>query len=94
MKIRGIIWLRSVVDKLLIKHNVTTDEVEAALDGATRIRRLERGHVEDEDLYVAFGRSGSGRYLTIFFIYKTSQEALVISARQSTQREKRAYGRK
>ena len=30
MKLKGIVWLRNVIDKLLWKHNVTTDEVEYA----------------------------------------------------------------
>jgi hypothetical protein len=28
MKLKGIIWLEKFVDKLLRKHNITTDEAE------------------------------------------------------------------
>ncbi len=28
MRLTGVIWLRDVVEKLLLKHAVTTDEVE------------------------------------------------------------------
>lgn len=34
------------------------------------------------------------RYLIIYFIHKTKGEALIVSAREMTQKEKRAYGRK
>ena len=93
MRIHGTIWLREVVDKLLVKHGVTTGEVEEALARASGFRRLERGTVRGEDLYVAFGRSHSGRYLTVFFIFKSSGDALIVSARDSTKRERRNHGR-
>ena len=94
MKLTGIIWLREVVDKLAWKHNVTTDEVEEALAAARRFRFIEIGDVEGEDLYAAMGRTAAGRYLIIYFVYKTTREALIISAREMTKREKRAYAKK
>ena len=94
MRLTGIIWLREVVDKLAWKHNVTTDEVEEALAAARRFRFIETGDVEGEDLYAAMGRTTAGRYLIIYFVYKTTREALIISAREMTKREKRAYAKK
>ncbi len=94
MKILGIIWLRDVVDKLQWKHNVTTEEVEEVLLSQPHFRRLEKGRVVGEDLHGAFGRSHSGRYLTVLFIYKASRDALPISARDMTTRERRTYGRR
>jgi len=93
MKINGIIWLRSVIDKLLRKHQVETDEVEEVFSSRPRYRHLERGDVEGEDLYAAFGRTQAGRYLTVFFIYKTTREALVVSARDMTRKERKTYGK-
>lgn len=94
MKISGIIWLRDVVDKLSWKHNVETDEVEEVFRNSPRYRFMETGDIENEHLYAAFGRSDSGRYLIIFFIHKSPGEALVISAREMTQKEKKSYGKK
>jgi uncharacterized DUF497 family protein len=51
------------------------------------------GDVEGEDLYAAFGRTQVGRYLTVFFIYKTTREALVVSARDMTRKERKTYGK-
>ncbi len=94
MRLTGIVWLREVVDKLAWKHSVTTDEVEEALTAARRLRFIETGDVEGEDLYAAMGRTAAGRYLIIYFVYKTTKEALIISAREMTRREKRAYAKK
>jgi uncharacterized protein len=94
MRIEGLVWLREVVDKLAWKHRVSADEVEEAFTCGASFRFLERGDVEGEDLYAARGRTAAGRYLIIFFIYKASGEALVISAREMTKKEKQAYAEK
>jgi uncharacterized DUF497 family protein len=94
MKINGIIWLRNVIDKLLWKHHVTTDEVEEVFNRSPRYRFLEKGDVESEDLYSAMGRTEAGRYLTVYFLHKVTGEALVISARDMKKKERRLYGKK
>lgn len=94
MRITGIIWLREVVDKLARKHQVTTDEVEKTLTAARRFRFIETGDVGGEDLYAAMGQTEAGRYLIIYFIYKVTREALIVSAREMTRKEKRAYAKK
>ena len=94
MKIAGIIWLRNVVDKLAWKHAITTDEVEEVLNRAPRYRFIEIGDVEGENLYTALGRTEAGSYLIVYFVHKATGEALVISARNMTKKEKRAYGKK
>jgi uncharacterized DUF497 family protein len=94
MNITGIIWLREVVDKLAWKHRVTTEEVEEALAAARRFRFIEIGDVEGEDLYAAMSRTAAGRYLILYFVYKITKEALIISAREMTRKEKRAYAKK
>jgi len=94
LSIAGLIWLRSVVEKLSVKHGVSQEEVEQVFDNAPRLRRIARGNVVDEDLYAATGRSDAGRYLIVFFIQKLSGEALVISARDMSQRERRQYAEK
>lgn len=39
-------------------------------------------------------RTVAGRYLIIYFVYKATKEALIISAREMTKKEKRAYAKK
>ena len=94
MKITGIIWLREVVEKLARKHNLTTEEVEEALRSVRRFLFIETGDVEGEDLYAAMGRTEAGRYIVIYFVHKRTGEALVVSARNMTRREKRYYAKK
>lgn len=94
MKIRGIIWLRNIVDKLAWKHNVKTEEVEGVFNRMPHYRFIENGDVEGENLYAALGRTEAGRYLIVFFIHKTTDEALIISARDMTRRERKIHARK
>ncbi len=94
MKITGIIWLETIVDKLAYKHNVETDEVEDLLKNRPQFHFAEKGDREDEDMYFALGQTEAGRYLIVFFIHKITGEALVLSARDMTKAERRRYGRK
>lgn len=94
MEITGVIWLRNIVDKLADKHQVATDEVEEILARRPRGQRVARGRVAGEDVYSVIGQPSSGRYLIIFYVYKLTREALVISARDATSQERRRYGRK
>ena len=94
MKITGLIWLREVVEKLAGKHHLTTDEVEEALRAVRRFRFIETGDVEGEDLYAALGRTAAGRYVIIYFVHKRTGEALIISARNMTRKERRFYAKK
>lgn len=94
MRIEGIIWLRDVVDKLVSKHQVETYEVEEVLNGKPRVRFVEKGDREGEDVYLALGQTDSGRYLAVLYIYKQTREALILSARDMATKERRQYGKK
>jgi uncharacterized DUF497 family protein len=94
MKIEGVIWLRTIVDKLAVKHHVEPHEVEQALDNKPKIRFLEKGEREGENVYMALGQTDAGRYLAILFIYKMTHEALILSARDMAPKERRQYGKK
>jgi uncharacterized DUF497 family protein len=83
-----------VVDKLISKHQVETDEVEEVLSGKPKIRFVEKGEREGEDVYLALGQTASGRYLAVLFIYKQTKEALILSARDMAAKERRRYGKK
>ena len=94
MKITRVIWLRDIVDKLEWKHQVLPEEVEDVLKSQPRYRRIARGHVRGEDVYGVLGQTSAGRYLSIFFIRKSNNAALVISAREMDAKERRQYERK
>lgn len=93
MRILGIIWLHSVVEKIATKHGVDTEEVHEVCGGRPQIRRLQRGKVEGEDLYAAYGRTDAGRLLTVIFIRKAGSRALIITARDMDAKERRQYAK-
>ena len=91
MKIEGVVWLEHIVEKLEVKHKVQTSEVEEVLKNKPRLRRIEKGKVRGENLYVATGQSDNGRYLAVFFLYKTSKLALIVTAREMDKKERNSY---
>ncbi|MFQ5439419.1 MAG: hypothetical protein ACE5DK_11390 [Paracoccaceae bacterium] len=93
MRIVDIIWLPGVIDKLDWKHNVQPEEVDQVLFGRPCFRKVQKGHIPGEDLYAASGQTEVGRYLIIFFIYKSTREALILSARDMDKKERRQYER-
>lgn len=93
MYVADVIWLPDIVDKLAWKHHVSPAEVENVLSGRAVFRKAQRGHQPGEDVYAALGQTDAGRYLIVFFVYKRSREALVISARDMDEVEKRQYER-
>ncbi len=94
MRITECLWLDQFVDKIIGKHNVYPEEVEEMLSKDPSIHRLEGGHVKGEDLFIAFGRTNAGRYLSVLFVRKKDKRALVISARDMTKRERQKYGKR
>jgi len=94
MFIRQVLILKTFAEKLLHKHHVHEHEVEAVFKNRPNYRRIENGDIEGEDLYGAYGKTYSGRYLSVFFIYKFNHDAFVISARDMNKSERRQYGKK
>jgi uncharacterized DUF497 family protein len=93
MNITGFIWIEEFEDKIIRKHGVTPEEAEQVFFNQAAFRFMERGYRPGEDVYAAFGQTDAGRYLSVFFIYKQTGEALIVSARPMTGRERRSYGR-
>ena len=94
MYVADIIWLPQVIDKLEWKHRVSQAEVENILFGHATFRKVQKGHVPGEDVYAGSGQTDAGRYLIVFFVYKRSREALILSARDMDNHEKRYFDRK
>lgn len=95
MHIEAIVCPEAIEDKLQSKHNVTCREARQVLLNQPRVRFAERGHTAGQDVYAAFGQTFGGRYLSVFFIYKgETRTAVIISARDMTEKERKAYGRK
>jgi uncharacterized DUF497 family protein len=91
VKIRSIIWLPEVIEKLEVKHGVIVEEVEEVFELGPMFRRGPQGKRLGENLCKAYGQTESGRYLFVVFIYKPNRKALILSARDMTDKERRLY---
>ena len=94
MRVREVIWLPEIEDKLWEKHRITVVEVEEVIFGEPHVRFVEQGHQQDEDMYAVYGQTEAGRYIIVFFVLKRGWQALVISARDMDRKERKTYGRR
>lgn len=94
MYIDGFLWLRDILEKLEVKHHVSQDEVEQVFFDKPRFFFIEQGNTPNEDVYSVSGQTDAGRYLIVFFIRKPNHIALILSARDMDQKERKHYGRK
>ncbi len=94
MYIDDFIWLPSIVGKLIVKHHVTPDEVEEVFFNHPRYRFVEAGRKIGEDVYSAGGQTDADRYVIVFFIHKSTNVALILSARDMDKNERRRYEQK
>jgi len=91
VRIKDLIWLEEIVEKLWAKHHVDIAEVREVLEGKPHFRFVEKGHRRGENVYAALGRSEAGRYLTVFFVLKRDGQALPISARDMSDADRKRY---
>ena len=93
MEINRIIWLEDIVEKLLWKHDVREDEVVEVLENRPKFQYKEAGYRDGEDVFAAFGQTNTGRLLIVFFVYTQDKRAIIVSARDMTQKERNKYAR-
>jgi uncharacterized DUF497 family protein len=93
VKIAGLIWLQDIVEKLWYKHHIEQQEVREVLTGGPHFRFVEKVHRVGENVYSASGQTDAGRYAIVFFVYKQDKRALIVSARDMTDVERRRYER-
>ena len=94
MIIDDFIWLPDILDKIASKHQVAENEAEEIFFNRPRYRFTESGNRRREDVYSACGQTDSGRYLIVFFIRKSANTALILSARDMDEKERQRYERK
>jgi len=81
-------WDQGNVDKNIIKHDIYPLEIEEVF--FNKPNKTLKGR---DDRYYLLGRTNTGRYLFIVFIFK-AKTIRVISARNMTKEEKRKYIKK
>lgn len=99
MEIENFLWLADIIEKLDVKHNVETWEVEEVFANKPQIQYYQRGNRPGENVYTALGQTEAGRYLFVVFIYKPRNQdrrvsrAVVTSARDMDKKERKRYER-
>ena len=93
MKIKKLIWLNHIVEKLERKHRVSVEEATQVFIHQPKFLFKQRGRIEGEHLYNALGKTAHGKYLSVFIIYKKNGNALIITARGMREKEKRFYAK-
>jgi uncharacterized DUF497 family protein len=91
MKIRNFIWLEEFEEKNIVKHHVYPAGIVEAFFNRPAFRHMEPGQRPGEDLYAVYSQTEAGRYLIVFFIRKVNGDALIISARDMTNKERKLY---
>lgn len=91
LEIFDLIFLDNIVEKLARKHSVQPQEVREVFSRFPVFRFIEKGNRQNENVYAAYGQTAAGRYLIVFFIYKQDRNALILSAREMTNAERRRY---
>jgi uncharacterized DUF497 family protein len=95
VRIRALDWRPDRIEHIA-RHGVSAYEVdEATRDVGKRIRKA--GPAErnpNETIYRVYGRTEAGRHLFVaLLLYESGDEALPLTAREMTDREKRRYRR-
>src|SRR5437660_842906 len=86
-------WDRANTDKNLKKHGVKNQEAEEAFFNEPCLVFEDEGHSHQEKRHMLWGRSNDGRKLTIIFTIRKDR-VRVISARDMSKKERRAYAKK
>ena len=56
MVIKGYIWIADIIDKIEGKHGLTVSEVESVFNWKPFFSKIEKGHINGENLYRALGQ--------------------------------------
>jgi uncharacterized DUF497 family protein len=95
VRIRSLDWRPDRVEHIA-KHDVTPDEVEEVFEDRRKLV-VKAGPAErnpDETIYRVYGRTEAGRYLFVaLLLYEDGEEALPLTARDMTYKEKSRYRR-
>ena len=86
MRIEYLYWKDHIVEKIIEKHGVTSDEVEEVIhEGNPEIRKS--GKIR----YLVWGQSCAGRYLFIVLEEESQRVFVPLTARDMRESETRAF---
>lgn len=86
-------WDLGNIDKNLLKHGVTNEEIEQIFWDTNKKILSDPIHSDEENRFIILGKTISGRLL--FVVYTTrNQKIRIISARDINKREIKLYNQK
>lgn len=83
-------WDPDKAARNLAKHGVSFQEAATVLGDPLSVTFYDPDHSDEEDRYLTFGHSDSGRLLVVSHTDRDDR-IRIISARQMTSRERRSY---
>ncbi len=83
-------WDEEKAQHNVIKHGVTFEEAETVFDDRLFVDLFDSTHSDAEPRYLIVGRSNSNRLLIVSYTERSGKTRL-ISARETTRRERRDY---
>lgn len=92
MYINEFVWNQETIEHIL-RHNVLPEEVEEMCFNSPHIIKSKQAARGANPVYYAMGKTESGRYLLVVFIYLGKNRALVITARDMDDKERIYYRR-
>ena len=83
-------WDENKAKQNLSKHGVSCEEAKTIFDDPLYVDFYDPDHSENEELYLIVGQSNRGRILILSYTERGNNIRL-ISAREVTQQERKAY---
>ena len=83
-------WDETKAQANAAKHGVTFEEAKTVFDDPLFVDFYDANHSEDEARYLIVGRSSANRVLIVSYTERRNETRL-ISARETTRRERRDY---
>jgi len=93
VQISQLVWNEDIIEHIT-RHNVTPEEVEEVCFGNPLILKSKQSTKGLNTLCYAMARTDSGRYLFIVFTYFQRGRAMLITARDMEQVERKYYRRR
>jgi len=92
LNIHEFIWNDDIIYHIA-RHNVDPEEVEEVCFGKPIIVKNKQASKGLNLTYYALGKTESGRYLFVMFIYFKNSRAMVVTARDMDENERKYYRR-
>ncbi len=90
--IDGFDWDEGNIDKNWVTHRVSNSECEEIFFNIPLLLADDKKHSQREERYYALGQTNANRWLFVAFTIRANR-IRVISARDMSQKEERAYAR-